>query len=1171
MNSMKTFWMTALLCLMACAGCGGDGGEPVCTPEEKKCDGTDLVKCNSSGTEWTFYKECDKYCSGGECTADAPLDAYADSLTDSGSTGPDATVNELPDAVTDTATEVKSDEFSPDICQPDCAEKECGDNGCGGSCGECPDTAPNCSEGKCQADCTTNCEGKQCGADGCGGVCGTCDGGKSCSDGDCICVPKEYLDCCQDSVCWYDSCGNEGAKIADCSNGCSEGSCNNCEPDCEDKKCGNDGCGGSCGDCMELESCTVEGDCVCEFVVCEDTCCKFGSVCFDSECCGADCGGKECGDDGCGAFCGSCDDGEYCNSGECSPSCNSDEDCEAPGVFQCAGNGTGYVECLEIVPGCLKWGDTISCAPGFICKVDECVEDCEPSCDGKECGDDGCGGSCGGCGACGTECANGNCEFTACIDAECGNDGCGGECGQCQEGLACSEGLCIVAGCQNQALEISGVLNTSVTPVSFDSVSASIKHKRDVDEWEDGCISEVEFVLKQGVGCSLEVVGSEVIGVDSLLEITQVSFMATSLCPGFPDNAEGSYINIGGLSQAGFELGIVEVPGDDVAESCFNATFKVLLSGGLVHEDTGMELVIEPTAIEVGGDFLSMGSYDLSCPCIASCVGKECGTDGCDGTCGLCPGIQDECVGGSCICQPDCAENECGSDGCGGNCGTCVGPQDLCDQGQCICQPLCGVMECGADGCGGECGECAVGDKCDNGVCKGPFHLWSMEFGGMSTDYSRSVAIDAVGSIFVAGATNGAGLDMGGGELPCYEGPWCHEGFVAKFLANGQHIWSRSVGGTGEDELYGVAVTSSGVSFAVGRFKSEVIQIDGHQIAHSGGSYLGATMPDALAMSFSPTGEVNWAKGFGGNLGASATAVAVSGDGMVMAGPFLSNQINFGGDDLFNANPADYPKGDVFVVRLASDGTHLASWSFGGMSSDGVRGIAVGSQGEIVVAGDTASEEIQLGEDILSNKGKNDALVAKFDGTGNHIWSHLYGSPGSDVPCSVAIDDDGNVFIVGGFYGPSIDFGGGPVISPNPDNLTAFLVKLDSEGNHVFSKAMGGAMEDIAYDIAIHTSSGIVISGATGTSNVDFGGGSLAPLFAGKNEAFILRLDDNGDYLWSRLYASTGHDMAYSVAVDSNGDIVFTGEFRGAEIDFGGGPLFNTGMSQAFLAKIAEN
>jgi hypothetical protein len=88
---MKTGWTAALLCLMVCGGCGFFGNDrvevsPGCTPEEKKCDGNDLVKCNSAGTEWAFYKECDEHCSAGGCTSDALPDAYSGGDSDDPST-----------------------------------------------------------------------------------------------------------------------------------------------------------------------------------------------------------------------------------------------------------------------------------------------------------------------------------------------------------------------------------------------------------------------------------------------------------------------------------------------------------------------------------------------------------------------------------------------------------------------------------------------------------------------------------------------------------------------------------------------------------------------------------------------------------------------------------------------------------------------------------------------------------------------------------------------------------------------------------------------------------------------------------------------------------------------------------------------------------------------------
>jgi hypothetical protein len=77
------------------------------------------------------------------------------------------------------------------------------------------------------------------------------------------------------------------------------------------------------------------------------------------------------------------------------------------------------------------------------------------------------------------------------------------------------------------------------------------------------------------------------------------------------------------------------------------------------------------------------------------------------------------CVPGTCpTCTPTCAGKECGDDGCEGTCGTCPAGES-CDNGVCdgTCQPDCADKECGPDGCDGECGMCAPGQFCSHGTC----------------------------------------------------------------------------------------------------------------------------------------------------------------------------------------------------------------------------------------------------------------------------------------------------------------------------------------------------------------------------------------------------------------------------------------------------------------------
>ena len=115
------------------------------------------------------------------------------------------------------------------------------------------------------------------------------------------------------------------------------------------------------------------------------------------------------------------------------------------------------------------------------------------------------------------------------------------------------------------------------------------------------------------------------------------------------------------------------------------------------------------------------GQHPVECPkpCVPNCTGKQCGDDGCGGSCGTCPSGK-ICQNYQCvdICVPDCSGKECGDDGCGGSCGTCPSGK-TCQNYQCVdtCVPECSGKECGDDGCGGSCGTCPSGKICQNYQC----------------------------------------------------------------------------------------------------------------------------------------------------------------------------------------------------------------------------------------------------------------------------------------------------------------------------------------------------------------------------------------------------------------------------------------------------------------------
>ena len=271
---------------------------------------------------------------------------------------------------------------------------------------------------------------------------------------------------CQNKECGPDGCGGSCGSCAQ-GYGCVNGQCQ-CVPDCSDKQCGEpDGCGGKCQCSGEQDVC-IEGACLCipncsgkecGSDGCDGSCgiCSVGLGCEDGKCtCIPNCEGKECGSDGCDGSCGECQEGEVCDGGVCcEPDCEGkvcgDDGCGGS-CGECGGDQfacyQGQCFCAPQCPLGVECGDDMcggtcgECPDNHICKDGKC--ECQPDCKFKECGDDGCGGTCPGDCPEGYECQDNLCICVPdCEGKECGDSGCWESCGTCEDDGICVNGACI--------------------------------------------------------------------------------------------------------------------------------------------------------------------------------------------------------------------------------------------------------------------------------------------------------------------------------------------------------------------------------------------------------------------------------------------------------------------------------------------------------------------------------------------------------------------------------------------------------------------------------------------------------------------------------------------------------------------------------------------------------
>jgi hypothetical protein len=273
---------------------------------------------------------------------------------------------------------------------------------------------------------------------------------------------------------------------------------------------------------------------------------------------------------------------------------------------------------------------------------------------------------------------------------------------------------------------------------------------------------------------------------------------------------------------------------------------------------------------------------------------------------------------------------------------------------------------------------------------------------------------------------------------------------------------------------------------------------------------------------------LDWAVGFGRGYSGDVTT-DVSGN-IYVVGSFLGTVDFDPGAGIFNLYASTSYHSDAFIEKLDPNGNFLwARSAHGHPKDDEFLSVTTDLSGNVYCAGFAQNDSIGIDLDIL---------VDKFDSSGNLIWQKVIGGNYFDMARSILCDQFGNIYVSG-----SQDI-------PGPSN-NVFVWKLDSAGNQIWSKAMGGYG---SWELAFDMEQNIYICGDYGGSidaNPDTGV-FILPAHGGY-DLFLTKLDSNANFIWAKSIGGTGNDQALALDIDSSGNIYVNGLFNDT-VDFDPGP-----------------
>ncbi len=238
---------------------------------------------------------------------------------------------------------------------------------------------------------------------------------------------------------------------------------------------------------------------------------------------------------------------------------------------------------------------------------------------------------------------------------------------------------------------------------------------------------------------------------------------------------------------------------------------------------------------------------------------------------------------------------------------------------------------------------------------------------------------------------------------------------------------------------------------------------------------------------------------------------------------------------------------NVLISKFSNDGTLLYTTFLGGNSSSLNRGIATDSVGNVYVTGITSANDFPTLNGIQSTlNGDLDAFITKLSNTGSLVYSTFLGGTKLDNSQDIAVDNNGNIYVTGSTR--SSDF---PLLNAfqNTYGLTpagfpvhedAFVTKLSSDGQLVYSTFLGGSEEDRGIAIATDANGNAYITGETYSSNFPVLN-ALQPTLNEFLDIFLTKLSSNGSLVYSTYLGGKNADIPKDIALDESNQIYLTG------------------------------
>lgn len=322
--------------------------------------------------------------------------------------------------------------------------------------------------------------------------------------------------------------------------------------------------------------------------------------------------------------------------------------------------------------------------------------------------------------------------------------------------------------------------------------------------------------------------------------------------------------------------------------------------------------------------------------------------------------------------------------------------------------------------------------------------IWSTLYAGNGSETPKSIACDTVGNVYMGGITTST-LHISTPGVHQETRNASQDGFVVKFDSAGVRQWGTYFGGEKSDDIYDIVVSDSGYVFLTGATLSttDIASLGAYQTIFGSTS----NVQDGFLAKLNTDGTLAWSTYFGGEKKDVSTSVCVDKAGNVYITGETLSEIGISTPGSFQENNASIMNNhsDAFIAKFSATGQRIWSTYFGGEAGDFGCGMVLDPSGSFIFVSGYTSSATGIATPLAVIKDTldiSDGYAVKFDTAGNRIWGTYIGGDNMDILYDIAINQNGNMFILGVTYSLAFFATPGAYLTAHQGAVDLFVSKL---------------------------------------------------------------------------------------------------------------------------------